>query len=122
MTIKSHLKLRKHLMQNYVHKMLRVHPDTFRATVNTVIMVAERNTTKDFDDSHVCLMADLTNISIHDNYERFVEVLNFTKGVDFESSKSNISNQEYAIYYYSQSLIKTNSNLPFFVASPNCLF
>ncbi|MBK8329299.1 MAG: hypothetical protein IPL09_07485 [Bacteroidetes bacterium] len=46
MTIKSHLKLRKHLMQNYVHKMLRVHPDTFRATVNTVIMVAERNTQK----------------------------------------------------------------------------
>ena len=75
MTIKSHLKLRKHLMQNYVHKMLRVHPDTFRATVNTVIMVAERNTQKELDEKHICLMADLTNISIHDNYEHFVEVL-----------------------------------------------
>lgn len=118
MTIKSHLKLRKHLMQNYVHKMLRVHPDTFNATVNTVVMIAERNTQKEIDDKHICLMADLTNISIHDNYEHFVEVLNLTKGVDFESAKSNISNEEYAIYYYPQALIKTNSNLPFFVASP----
>jgi hypothetical protein len=118
MTIKSHLKLRKHLMQNYVHKMLRVHPDTFRATVNTVIMVAERNTQKELDENHICLMADLTNISIHDNYEHFVEVLNQTKGVDFDSAKANISNEEYAIYYYPQALIKTNSNLPFFVASP----
>jgi hypothetical protein len=118
MTIKSHLKLRKHLMQNYVHKMLRVHPDTFNATVNTVVMVAERNTQKEIGDKHICLMADLTNISIHDNYEHFVEVLNLTKGVDFESAKTNISNEEYAIYYYPQALIKTNSNLPFFVASP----
>lgn len=118
MTIKSHLKLRKHLMQNYVHKMLRVHPDTFRATVNTVIMIAERNTARELNDNHICLMADLTNISIHDSYEHFVAVLNQTKGVNFESAKANISNEEYAIYYYPQTLIKTNSNLPFFVASP----
>lgn len=118
MTIKSHLKLRKHLVQNYVHKMLRVHPDTFRATVNTVIMVAERNTQRELDENHICLMADLTNISIHDNYEHFVEVLNQTKGVDFEAVKANISNGEYAIYYYPQALIKANSNLPFFVVSP----
>jgi hypothetical protein len=118
MTIKSHLKLRKHLMQNYVHKMLRVHPDTFNATVNTVVMLAERNTQKEIGEKHICLMADLTNISIHDNYEHFVEVLNLTKGVDFESMKTNISNEAHAIYYYPQTLIKTNSNLPFFVASP----
>ncbi len=118
MTIKSHLKLRKHLMQNYVHKMLRVHPDTFNATVNTVVMIAERNNQREIDDNHICLVADLTNISIHDNYEHFIEVLNLTKGVDFESAKTNISNEEYAIYYYPQALIKTNSNLPFFVASP----
>lgn len=117
MTIKTHFKLRKHLMQNYVHKMLRVHPDTFRATVNTVIMVAERNTKPELNENHVCLMADLTNISIHDNYEHFIEVLNQTKGVDFEGLKQNISNDEYAIYYYPQVLIKNNSNLPFFVAS-----
>lgn len=118
MTIKSHLKLRKHLIQNYVHKMLRVHPDTFRATVNTVIMVAERNTKPETNEKHLCLMADLTNISIHENYEHFIEVLNQTKGVDFKSPKENISNEEFAVYYYPQILIKSNSNLPFFVASP----
>lgn len=118
MTIKSHLKLRKHLMQNYVHKMLRVHPDTFKATVNTVIMVAERNTHRELDEKHICLMADLTNISIHEQYEHFVEVLNMTKGVAFENERENVSNEEYAIYYYPQVLIRTNSNLPFFVACP----
>lgn len=118
MTIKSHLKLRKLLMQNYVHKMLRVHPDTFGATVNTVIMLAERSTQKELDNNHICLMADLTNISIHDNYEHFVEVLNLTKGVDFTECSKNFSNFEYAIFTYKQTLIKTNSNIPFFVASP----
>jgi hypothetical protein len=106
MTIKSHLKLRKHLMQNYVHKMLRVHPDTFNATVNTVVMVAERNTQKQLDEKHICLMADLTNISIHENYDHFVEVLNLTKGVHFTDLKQDISNEEYAIYYYPQTIIK----------------
>ena len=129
MTIKSHYKLRQMMMQNYIHKMLRMHPDTFRATVNTVIIVAERNVyPKDenshsivtFNDDHICLMADMTNISIHDNYDWFIEVLNQTKGVGFESTDTllNITNEEYAIYYYPQSLIRTNSNLPFFVASP----
>ncbi len=118
MTIKSHLGLRKHLMQNYVHKMVRVHPDTFRATVNTVIMIVERNVKKEMDDNHICLMADLTNISIHDNFEHFVEVLDRTKGVDFDTTGKSVSNEEYAIYFYPQALIKNNSNLPFFVASP----
>lgn len=118
MTIKSHFKLRKHLMQNYIHKMLRVHPDTFKATVNTVVMIAERNTAREIKDNHICLMADLTNISIHDDYEHFVNVLNLTKGIEFEKGNSNFSNEEYAIYYYPQSLIKTNNNLPFFVANP----
>jgi len=120
MTIKSHLRLRKKLMQNYVHKMIRVHPDTFGATVNTVVMVAERNNKKEYDNSHICLMADLTNISIHEQYEHFMEVLAQTRGVDFEgfASKYQVTNEEFAIYYYPQSLIRTNSNLPFFVASP----
>jgi len=120
MTIKSHLKLRKVLIQNYIHKMLRMNPDTFRATVNTVIMVAERNTLRSIIDNHICLMGDLTNISIHDNYDHFVEILDQTRGVDFENLylQKEVSNEEYALYYYPQSLIRTNTNLPFFVASP----
>jgi len=61
---------------------------------------------------------DMTNVSIHDNYSHFVELLREAKGVDFGEVKQGISNQEYGIYYYPQSLIRTNSNLPFFVASP----
>jgi hypothetical protein len=129
MTIKSHLKLRNLMMQNYIHKMLRVHPDTFRATVNAAIIICERNVypkDKDgeyiptFNANHICQMADLTNISIHDNHDRFVEVLHQTEGVDFveTDTRKAVSNPEYAIYYYLQSLIATNSNLPFFVASP----
>ena len=60
-------------------------------------------------------MADLTNVSIHDQYERFVHLL--TKAEGF-ARRQNIANQTYAIYHYRQSLIPTNSNLPFFVASP----
>ena len=120
MTIKSHLPLRRMLMQNCVHKMLRMHPDTFRATVNTVIMVAERNTQNTQDEKQVCLMADLTNISIHDNYDHLIEVLSKTKGVGFERTDNLqcTANEEYAIYYYPQNLIRTYSNLPFFVAIP----
>jgi hypothetical protein len=118
MTIKSHLKLRQHLMNNVVHKMLRVHPDTFRATVNTAIVIAERNTERELNPNHVCMMADLTNISIHDDYDHFVEILEHTKGLAYTKLGQEISTPEYGIYYYPQSLINSNSSKPFFVASP----
>ena len=117
MTIKSHKSLRKQMMNHFLHKMIRVHPDTFKATVNTAIIICERNSGKgtQIPDVHHCQMVDMTNISIHENYERFVEVLHRTEGF---ASRKNEANGEYAIYYYSQSLINTNSNIPFFVASP----
>ncbi len=127
MTIKSHLPLRRQMMDNYIHKMIRVHPDTFRATVNTAIIICERNqfpvddkghSMRQIREGHICQMADLTNISIHDRFERFMELLHETEGVDFEEVKPSVSSEEYAIYYYPQALIRTNSNLPFFVASP----
>lgn len=131
MTIKSHLKLRRQMMDNYIHKMIRLHPDTFGATVNTAIIICERNLfplkagegsnrIRSFNEDHVCQMVDMTNISIHNDYTRFMEVLHQTEGVQFQAGENlqNISNEEYAIYYYPQNLIRTNSNLPFFVASP----
>ncbi len=129
MTIKSHYKLRRQMMDNYIHKMIRVHPDTFRATVNTAIIICERNVfpKKDnqsvftFDDNHVCQMVDMTNISLLDDHSRFNELLHKTEGVDFSTENGipkSESNEVYAIYYYPQSLIRTNSNQPFFVASP----
>lgn len=129
MTIKSHLKLRRQMMDNYIHKMIRVHPDTFRATVNTAVIICERNEydkedgeiIRRFDDNHICQMVDMTNISIHEQYDRFIELMHKTEGVRFGDDNGrlqNVSTPEYAIYYYPQNLIKTNSNLPFFVASP----
>ena len=123
MTIKTHYQLRQQMIRNYIHKMIRVHPDTFKATVNTAIIICERNVYPErtpfdkmfIDPCHHCQMVDMTNISIHDNYDRFLEILHKTE--EFEEEE-NISNSEYAIYHYPQALIKTNSNLPFFVASP----
>jgi len=112
MTIKTHRPLRKQLMQHRIHKMLRVHPDTFHATVNTAIILCQRGAAT---DNHICQMADLTNVSIHEQYERFLHLLYQTEGF---ARRQNVSNQTYAIYNYRQSLIHTNSNLPFFVASP----
>lgn len=112
MTIKTHRPLREQMLKNRIHKMLRVHPDTFHATVNCAVILCQRGPAT---DDQTCQMADLTNVSIHDQYERFVHLL--TKAEGF-ARRQNIANQTYAIYHYRQSLIQTNSNLPFFVASP----
>ncbi len=112
MTIKSHRLLRKQMMRHRIHKMLRVHPDTFHSTVNTAVILCQRGPAP---EGHTCQMADLTNVSIHDQFERFLHLLYQTEGF---ARRQNISNQTYAIYHYRQALIETNSNLPFFVASP----
>ena len=112
MTIKTHRPLRKQMLNNRIHKMLRVHPDTFHSTVNCAVILCQRGQAT---EDQICQMADLTNVSIHDQYERFVHLL--TKAEGF-ARRQNIANQTYAIYHYRQSLIPTNSNLPFFVAAP----
>ena len=112
MTIKTHRPLREQMMQNRIHKMLRVSGDTFKATVNCAVILCQRGAPS---ENQTCQMADLTNVSIHEQYERFLHLLYQTEGF---ARRQNVSNQTYAIYHYKQSLIRTNSNLPFFVASP----
>jgi len=137
MTIKSHKPLRVQILRNYVHRMVRVHPDTFNATVNTAIIVIEREPANGDElkqlipNEHTCLMADLTRVSFHENYSRFLQLLYRTtaaaeigeesdgdlhimKGDSWQSESS----PEYALYRYPQNLILTNSDIPFFVASP----
>jgi len=138
MTIKTHKPLRKQLLFNYVHRMIRVHPDTFKATVNTAIIVVERENAPTqtgqktrISDDHSCLMADLTNISIHEHYNRFLQLLYRTTASSQMGDGVNESihvmsgdtwhsesSPEYALYRYPQNLILTNSNIPFFIASP----
>jgi hypothetical protein len=123
--------------------MIRVHPDTFKATVNTAIIIIQRNvfpknTPPDkynIDPNHHCLMADITTVSIHEKHDRFLELLYRTidaelvEDIEKHSDKLPVlkmkgdnwtseSSEEYAIYTYTQNLINTNSDLPFFVASP----
>jgi hypothetical protein len=112
MTIKTHRPLRDQMMQNRIHKMLRVSGDTFKATVNCAIILCQRGTAP---QDQTCQMADLTNVSIWTQHERFLHLLYQTEGF---ARRQNVSNQTYAIYHYRQSLIATNTNLPFFVASP----
>lgn len=115
MTIKTHRPLREQMLRHRVHKMIRVSGDTFKATVNCAVILCQRGTAS---AEHTCLMADLTNLSIHNQYERFLHILYQTEGTGQMSRRQNVSNQTYALYHYRQSLIATNSNLPFFVASP----
>ncbi|MBE7498466.1 MAG: DUF3800 domain-containing protein [Verrucomicrobiaceae bacterium] len=115
MTIKTHRPLREQMLRHRVHKMIRVSGDTFRATVNCAVILCQRGPAS---SEQTCQMADLTNVSIHDQYERFLHLLYQTEGTGQMSRRQNISNQTYALYHYRQSLIPTNSNLPFFVASP----
>ncbi len=115
MTIKTHRPLREQMLKNRVHKMVRVAGDTFKATVNCAVILCQRGAAH---TSHACQMADLTNVSIHDQYERFLHLLFQTEGTAQISRRQNISNQTYAVYHYRQNLIATNSNKPFFVASP----
>jgi type I restriction-modification system DNA methylase subunit len=124
MTIGSHLKLREKMLRNYVHKMIRLHPKTFGATVNTVIVLAERNqfTTqaRAIPDTHRCQLVDLTNYNLHDEegHRQFLRVLHHTEGFGLAGRPEAEATDKHAIYHYPQQLIRTNSNLPFFVASP----
>lgn len=121
MTLKSHRDLRRQLMRHRIHKMIRLHPDTFGAVVNTAVILLQRCQHAAGTDFKMCIpsdqtcqMVDLTNISIHDEYERFLNLLFATA----DGKGRDISTESCAVYNYPQSLIRTNSNLPFFVASP----
>ena len=112
MTIKTHRPLREQMLRHRIHKMVRVSGDTFKATVNCAVILCQRGSAS---EAHSCQMVDLTNVSIQDQYERFIHLLYQTEGF---TRRATISNQTYAIYHYRQNLIQTNTNLPFFVSSP----
>ena len=115
MTIKTHRPLREQMLGHRVHKMIRVSGDTFKATVNCAVILCQRGPAS---TEHTCQMADLTNVSIHNQFEYFVHLLYQTEGTGVMSRRQNVANKTYAIYHHRQGLIPTNSNLPFFVASP----
>lgn len=130
MTIKTHRPLREQLMGSRVHKMIRVHADTFKAVVNTAIIVVQKGggpgTIAPTDDALArlwegpqhgpwCQMVDLTQVSINEPHDRFLTLLFDTAGA---MRRRNIATESCAAYHYPQALIATHSNLPFFIASP----
>jgi hypothetical protein len=130
MTIKSHRPLREQIMGSRIHKMIRVHRDTFQAVVNTAIIVVQKGggpgTTAPPHDVLArlwvgqqrgawCQMVDLTQVSIYKQHDRFLTLLFDTAGT---ARRRDIATESCAAYHYPQALIATNSNLPFFVASP----
>ncbi|MBU4269124.1 MAG: N-6 DNA methylase [Acidobacteria bacterium] len=108
LTIKTHKPLREQVLSKQLHKIVRLHQDCFDATINACIM----NLTNSSDNNSKLIVADLTNISTRKEVEEMREKLyHLEKFVGQFTPK-------YAVYEYSQDLIKTNSNLPIFVGSP----
>jgi hypothetical protein len=127
LTLGSHLELRKQLMDSRIHKVIQTSADTFNAAVNTAIVIIQKGggpglepTGKDFEylksqaDLHWSQMVDLTQVSIHEDQERFLKLLFDTSG----DPGRQISTPSCGVYAYPQVLISNNSNYPFFVGSP----
>jgi len=109
LTIKTHLKLRKQVLEKTIHKIIRLHQDCFEATVNACILLITKNS--DITDNKI-IAADLTNISARkeaDDLREKLYNLNLYIGT---------STEKFAVYEYNQNLIFTNSNNPIFVGSP----
>lgn len=127
MTIKTHRALREQMMGSRIHKMICVSPDTFAATVNPAIILLQKGSgpgpraptdaalAEAWDKGPWCQMVDLTRISIHAEHDRFLQLLFNISGGE---RRRDIATESCAVYHYPQSLIATNTNLPFFVASP----
>jgi len=108
LTIKTHLELRQLIMITQLHKVVRLHPDTFGAVVNTCIVSLSK---QEADEKSQLIATDLTNLSTRKNTPEFREKLWHLEEYIGEF------NERYAVYSYPQQLIKTNSNLPVFTAS-----
>lgn len=109
LTIKTHKPLREQVLSKQIHKVVRLHQDCFDATVNACVISISNH----MDGKHQLIAADLTNISTRDQVEMLREYL-----YDLESHVGE-STPVFGIYIYEQNLIKTNSNQPIFVGSPN---
>ncbi len=108
LTIKTHKHLREQVLENDLHKIIRIHQDCFDATVNACIMLLSNQKTK----NNKLLVADLTNISTRKEAKEFREKLYNLEQL------TGASTSIFAVYEYPQELINTNTNLPIFVGSP----
>lgn len=109
LTIKTHFELRNQVLERTLNEVIRIHQDCFEAVVNACIFsLANRPPEKN------CLIAaDLTNISTRENISELRDKL---YSLDkFIGQSTSI----FAVYKYKQGLIKINSYLPIFIATPS---
>lgn len=108
LTIKTHFALRKQVLEKDIINVIRIHQDCFQATVNAAILHMKNSR----NEGHNLIAADLTNISTREKTgiltDKFFNLNEY----------AGTSTPKFAVYEYEQDLIKTNSNLPVFVACP----
>jgi len=108
LTIKTHRLLREQVLEKQIHKVIRIHQDCFEATVNACILLASNS----ISSENRIIVADLTKMTTRTMLSELRSKL-----YHLEESIDEIT-PEIAVYSYLQDLIKANSNLPIFVASP----
>lgn len=109
LSIKTHLQLRQQVLDNSVHKIILLNSDCFNATVNVNILSL---TKYPVSSANQLLAADLSNISTRDQIDELHSLLYHLE------NHIGVSEDDYAVYQYPQSLIQINSNLPVFVGCP----
>ncbi|MBA4407836.1 MAG: putative DNA binding domain-containing protein [Bacteroidota bacterium] len=125
LTIKSHFEIREQVLNYQLKKVIRLHQDCFKATVNSCIFTLVKSQNRSDTDSSIpnsppfggvggglILAADLTNISTRKEVPEFRDKL-----FHLETYSGQYSPQ-FAVYNYHQNLLNTNSNKPIIVGSP----
>ena len=110
LTIKSHFELREQVLNYQLRKIIRLHQDCFKATVNSCIFTLVKSPAN--ESSIDVLAADLTNISTRKEVPEFRDKL---------FNLENHSGQYtpcFAVYRYPQSLLNGFNNKSVVVGSP----
>ena len=110
LTISSHRKLRQQVLNHELKKVIRLHQDCFKATVNSCIFTVVKR--DKISENNEIIAGDLTNISTRKQIPEFREKLLNLRNYPGQYSP------EFAVYKYKQKLLKTNSNIPIVVGSP----
>lgn len=110
LTIKTHFELRQQVLAYQLKKIIRLHQDCFKATVNSCIFTLLKQKAEHAPENIIA--ADLTNISTRKEVPEFREKLSNLEIFSGESTP------KFAVYSYPQNLLSTNSNKPLIVGSP----
>lgn len=115
LTISSHFLLRQQILDHHhLQKVIRLHGDCFKATVNScIVTVQTTEANKKHNSGKVkVLAADLTNLSTRKNVAEFRDKLFHLE------EYVGTSTPEFAVYEYEQDLLEISNNQPIIVGSP----